>query len=782
MSAPGPFSIVSIGGGPAGLYFAILMKQAFPQARITVHERNQPDDTFGWGVVFSDETLGHFEEADPQSYQSICQDFARWTDIETWHAGQWVRSTGHGFCGLSRRRLLQIFHARCRELGVDLRFGSEVTRLQDAGPADLVLAADGLQSAIRKEFEPHFRPRIDWRHCRFSWLGTTLPLRAFTFIFLESEFGLFQVHAYPFERRPDGTGLSTFIVECQDEVWQRAGLDRADEAQTVAFCERLFAEHLRGHRLLPNKSIWRQFPTIRCESWHYRNVVLVGDAAHTAHFSIGSGTKLAMEDAIALARVFRERAASGHDPQSDVPGTLAAYEAARKLDTLKTQRAAQTSLEWFENSARYLKQPPLQFTFNLMTRSKRITWENLRQRDPALVAQVDAWFAADAAKMHGTPAPASAAPPPPMFAPFRLAGLTLPNRVVVSPMCQYSAVDGVPGDWHMVHLGSRAVGGAGLVISEMTNVTPDGRITLGCTGLWNDAQEAAWARIVRFVKEHSAARIGIQLAHAGRKGCTELPWIAADGKAARPGHPGGLPLRDGRAWSTLGPSARPFAPGGPPPRAMTRADMDAVREAFVAAARRADRAGFELLELHMAHGYLLSSFLTPLANRRDDEYGGSFERRMRYPLEVFSAVRAIWPRDKALAVRVSATDWLGEEGQTIEDTVVLARALRERGLDLLDVSSGGNAPESQPDYGRMFQVPFADRIRHEVGVPVMSVGAIQGADHVNTVVAAGRADLCALARPHLTDPYITLHAAAAYGHDLATWPAQYLAVKPPPKT
>ncbi len=744
--------IACLGGGPAGLYFAILMKKQLPSAEITVYERNQADDTFGWGVVFSDETLGKFEEADPESFALIRQSFAYWSDIETYFGDTCVRSTGHGFCGLARKRLLQIFHARCRELGVALKFQTELTDDAQLAGFDLILAADGINSIVRKKHAQHFQPSFDWRTARFCWLGTTKPLRAFTFIFRENEHGLFQIHAYPFEDQ-----LSTFIVETHEDTWKRAGLDQASEAQTIAYCEKLFADHLDGHRLLANRSIWRAFPTIRCERWHHENIVLVGDAVHTAHFSIGSGTKLAMEDSIALAAEFAARGTR------DVPAVLAAYEAARKLDVLKTQRAAQTSLEWFENSRRYLKQHPLAFTFNLMTRSKRITYDNLRKRDPELVRRVTEQYGAE----HGVRRSADGTMPPPMFAPLKLRELTLENRIVVSPMCQYSAHDGVPNDWHLVHLGSRAVGGAGLVIAEMTNVSAQGRISLGCTGIWNEEQSHAWKRVVDFVHASSRSKIGLQLGHAGRKASCNLPWEGDD------------PLRDSRAWTAIGPSAEPFDRGWPAPREMDRADMQRVLEEYVRATSLADAAGFDLVELHMAHGYLLSSFLSPLSNRRTDAYGGTLERRMRFPLEVFDAVRARWPARKPLFVRISATDWLDDQGgQTASESVELARQLKRHGCDLLDVSTAGNSPRSKPDYGRMYQVPFAERIRYEAEIPVMAVGAIQGADHANTVLAAGRADLCALARPHLFDPYLTLHAAAAYGHHELSWPKPYLAVQP----
>ena len=753
--------VACIGGGPAGLYFAILLKQARPEVEIVVTERNRPDDTFGWGVVFSDETLGGFETADPESFAAIRREFATWTDIDTYLETapgklECVRSKGHGFCGLSRKRLLQILHARARELGVVIEFEREVRDEREVGPADLVLACDGINSFVRTKHAAHFRPEIDWRRCKFAWFGTTRPLEAFTFVFRSSEHGLFQVHAYPFQRGSET--LSTWIVECHEDVWRRAGFERASEADTVRYFEDLFAPDLAGHRLLTNKSVWRTFPVIRCGTWVKERTVLLGDAAHTAHFSIGSGTKLAMDDAIELAAVVREAT------PRDVAAALARYEQRRMPEVARLQRAARTSMEWFENCARYVKQDPLTFTFNLISRSKRITYDNLRQRDPALVARVAANF--------GGPWPAKAGPRPvaPIFHPLTLRGLTLSNRIVVSPMCQYSAVDGTPSDWHLVHLGSRAVGGAGLVITEMTDVAPEGRITLGCAGLYSDAHEAAWKRIVDFVHAHSASKIGIQLAHAGRKGSCALPWE------------GDAPLRDARAWTTLGPSDLPFAPGWPAPRAMTRADMERVRDGFVRATQRAARAGFDLVELHAAHGYLLSSFLSPASNHRTDEFGGVLENRLRFPLEVFEAVRTAWPKERPLAVRVSASDWLpAGEGITIEETIEIARSLHRRGLDLIDVSSAGNTPASKVEYGRMYQVPFSEAIRHAVpGLPVMAVGGIQGADHANTILAAGRADLCALARAHLTDPYLTLHARAAYEQFEGAWPLPYLAVKPRP--
>ncbi len=739
-----------LGGGPAGLYTSILLKKSFPEAAIDVFERNKADDTFGWGVVFSDETLGHFESADPETYAEIRRAFVNWTDIETWIGGTWTRSTGHGFCGMSRKRLLEIFQRRARGLGVGLHFERDFSDSTSLPPSDLVVAADGIQSAVRTKHANWFGASIDWRKARFTWLGTTKPLKAFTFVFLETEWGVFQVHAYPFE-----AGLSTWIVECHEDTWRRAGLEHAAESDTVAFCEKLFAPFLDGHRLLSNRSIWRTFPTIRCERWVHGNTVLLGDAAHTAHFSIGSGTKLAMEDAIALVDACRAHGTS------DIPAMLAGYERGRRLDVLKLQRAAQTSLEWFENTERHVRQTPIEFTFNLMTRSKRITYGNLARRDPKLVADA----AADFATRNGVVNVNATAPPPPAFVGIDFRGMHLENRVVVSPMCMYSAIDGVPNDWHLVHLGSRAVGGAGLVFAEATNVSAEGRITPGCTGLWNETQAAAWRRIVEFVHGSTRAQIGIQIGHAGRKASCNLPWEGDD------------PLRDGRAWRTLGPSADPFAPTWHTPKAMDDADRTRVEGEFVRSVQLAEGAGFDVVELHMAHGYLLSSYLSPLSNTRTDEFGGSLVNRMRWPLRVFELARAAWPTNKPMFVRISATDWLEPRGWTIDDSVVFARELAARGCDLVDVSSAGNSPESRPVYGRMYQVPLAERIRADAGVRVMAVGGIQGVDHVNTVLAAGRADLCALARPHLTDPYLTLHGAAEAQVDVH-WPNPYLAVKP----
>lgn len=740
--------LVSIGAGPAGLYTCILLRKAFPDVECQVYERNKADDTFGWGVVFSDETLDNIEAADPESFAEIRSNFTYWDSIETFHGDDCVVSTGHGFCGLSRRKLLLILQNRARELGVQMEYETEIKNLERFADADVILAADGANSMVRSLHVDQFQPDIDWRKCKFAWFGTTKNLNAFTFVFKETEWGLFQVHAYPFE-----DGLSTWIVECHEDVWKRAGLDQLDEPASAAFCKEIFAAELGDDELLLNGSQWRTFPTVKNRKWSYRNIVLIGDAAHTAHFSIGSGTKLALEDAIALVDAFKTHGTT------EVPRVLSAYEDARRVDVIKTQKAAQTSLEWFENSARYMGQHPVLLKFNLMSRSKQITWDNLTLRDPALMERTRQAFA----EQVGAGPASDGKTPVPMFTPFRLREMELVNRVVVSPMCQYSAHEGTPNDWHLVHLGSRAVGGAGLLITEMTNVSADGRITPGCTGMYNEDHVQAWTRLVDFVHDSSRAKIGIQLAHAGRKGAVSHPWSGDD-----------EPLPIEAAWDTIGPSAEAFRADWKVPREMDDADMDRVLRAFVESARMADRAGFDLLELHMAHGYLLSSFLSPLSNHRKDSFGGSLANRMRYPLAVFEAVREVWPASKPMSVRISATDWLGERGLTGDDAVEIARALAERGCDLIDVSSAGNSPESEPEYGRMYQVPFAERIKYEVGVPVLAVGAIQGADHCNTILAAGRADLCALARPHLRNPSLTLHAAEDYEFEDQFWPGQYL--------
>lgn len=739
--------VACVGGGPAGLFFALLLKRQDSRHEVTVYERNRPDDTFGFGVVFSDATEEALASADPGTIEEMGRHCHRWDDIEIHYKGETLISSGHGFSGLSRRALLDLLAARARDAGVGLQYECEVDDPAELPGMDLVLACDGVNSRVREREREHFMPRVDIRPNRFVWLGTSRPFPAFTFYFKSDPHGLWRVHAYQYA--PD---RSTFIVEAREATWRAAGLEQASEADTIAFCERLFAEELQGHRLISNRSIWRSFPTIRNARWHHGNVVLAGDAAHTAHFSVGSGTKLAMEDAIALAAALHEH--------RDLPDALAAYEAARRPVVESLQRAAQASLQWFEDTERYMDLDPVQFAFALLTRSLRVTHDNLRLRDPKFVERVDRGFADRAAVQARVPAaPSTSASPPPMFTPFRLRDLLLPNRVVVSPMCQYSAIDGMPDDWHLVHLGSRAIGGAGLIFAEMTDVSPEARISPGCTGLWSEAHAGAWKRIAEFVHAQGHAKIAIQLGHAGRKASTRRSWEGDN-----------QPLEQG-AWPIEAPSSLPYFPHSPVPREMTRADMDRVREDFVRAVGHAQHAGFDLLEIHMAHGYLLASFISPLTNRRTDAYGGPLENRMRFPLEVFDAARAAWPAGKPMSARISAVDWM-PGGMQAEDAVEVARLLKAHGCDIVDVSAGQTVPDQQPVYGRLFQTPFADRIRHEVGIATMAVGNISSYTDVNTILAAGRADLCLLARAHLWDPYWTRHAAYALGYPLR-WPDPY---------
>ena len=751
-------NILCLGGGPAGLYFALLMKQQNPANVVTVMERNRPFDTFGWGVVLSDQTLANLQAADAPSAVLIGDAFNHWDDVEVFFKDRSVRSTGHGFCGIGRKKLLNILQDRCLALGVNLVFETDVQDDQAIAAqynADLVIACDGLNSRIRTRYADVYQPDIDTRQCRFVWLGTRKKFDAFTFAFEQTEHGWFAAHAYQY----DGD-MSTFIVETPEAVWQAHGLDKMEQAEAIAFCERLFAKQLSDENgmnsLISNathlrgSAIWIRFPRVICKKWVHTvavagkdvSVVLMGDAAHTAHFSIGSGTKLALEDAIDLANEF----ATGNSMTQVLEG----YEARRSVEVLKIQNAARNSTEWFENVQRYSGMEIEQFAYSLLTRSQRISHENLRLRDASWLGGYENWLARDEKDALGTP---------PMLLPFKVRDITLKNRVIVSPMATYSAVDGVVQDFHLVHLGARALGGAALVMVEMTSPTPEGRITPGCTGLWNDAQTRAFKRITDFVHSSSSAKIGLQLGHSGAKGSTQLGWEVTD-----------EPLVAGN-WPLLSASAVAYGEQNQTPKAMSRADMELLTQEFVTATHRAVDAGFDWLELHCAHGYLLASFLSPLTNVRTDAYGGSLENRCRYPLEVFTAIRAVWPAHLPMSVRLSAHDW-AEGGNTADDGVAMAKLFKAAGCDMIDVSSGQTTRAAKPVYGRMYQTPFADRIRNEVGIRTIAVGAITEADQVNSIIAAGRADLCAIARPHLADPAWTLHEAAKLQKQVA-WPQQY---------
>ena len=757
--------IVCIGGGPAGLYFALLMKRLDPAHDITVVERNRPYDTFGWGVVFSDATLDNMTQWDPETAAEVRQAFNHWDDIELHVKDEVIRSGGHGFVGIGRKKLLNILQARCEQLGVKLVFEADVASDEEFPDADLIIASDGINSRIRTRHEAVFKPDIVTRPNRYLWLGTHKLYDAFTFLFEKTEHGWFQAHIYKFD-----ANTSTLIVECPEHVWLAHGLDKADQAESIAFCERLFAKNLQGAALMTNArhlrgSAWLNFQRVKCEQWSLFNghshIVLMGDAVHTAHFAIGSGTKLAIEDAIELTRQFKELG----DTAEQIPAVLARYQALRHIDVLRLQNAAWNAMEWFEVCGeRYCDQlPPPQFMYSMLTRSQRISHENLRLRDAGWLGGYERWFAEQA----GVAVAPGRAAPPPMFTPYTVRSVTLKNRVVVSPMAQYSCVDGLPADYHLMHLGARAMGGAGMVFAEMTCVSPDARITPGCPGLWNTPQRNGWKRIVDHVHTWSDAKIALQIGHAGAKGSTRVAWEGID-----------QPVREADGgWPLISASPQQYLDGVSDwSRAMTREDMDRVRDDFVRSTGWAAEAGFDWLELHCAHGYLLSSFISPLTNRREDDYGGSLENRLRYPLEVFRAVRAAWPADRPMSVRISAHDWV-EGGITPDDAVQIARAFKAAGADMIDCSSGQVSKQEKPVYGRMFQTPFSDRVRNEAGIATIAVGAISEADHVNSIIAAGRADLCVVARPHLANPAWTLTEAARIGYLDVAWPRQYTSGK-----
>ncbi|WP_169543668.1 bifunctional salicylyl-CoA 5-hydroxylase/oxidoreductase [Sneathiella aquimaris] len=741
--------IACLGGGPSGLYFAISMKLRDPSHDITVIERNRPDDTFGWGVVLSDETLVNLQENDPVSAEEIRKHFAYWDDIAVVHKGERTVSSGHGFCGIGRKQFLILLQARAQELGIKLQFEIEAEDVEHyMANFDLVIASDGLNSKARTRFEDVFKPDIDVRKCKFVWLGTHQKFDdAFTFIFEKTDKGWIWVHAYQFDE-----DTATFIVECSEETYDNFGFADLSQQESIALCEKIFAKHLGGHKLMTNAghirgSAWINFPRVLCQRWSHENLVLMGDAAASAHFSIGSGSKLAVESAIALADYLHS--------EPTLQAAFAKYEDDRRVEVLKLQSAARNSLEWFEEIERYLDLDPVQFNYSLLTRSQRISHENLRLRDPNWLEGAEHWFQQQAGADRNLPTRA------PMFAPYQLRDMHLKNRVVVSPMAQYKAVDGAPTDWHLIHYGERAKGGAGLVYVEMTCVSAEGRITPGCPGLYHDDHIGAWKRITDFVHAETDAKICVQLGHSGAKGSTQLGWEEMD-----------APLKEGN-WPLLSASNIPWSPNNQAPKSMTRNDMDMVRDQFVAAAKRAEAAGFDMLEIHAAHGYLLSSFITPLTNNRQDAYGGSLENRMRYPLEIFHAVREVWPHEKPISVRISANDWVEEQGVTPAEAVEMAALLKEAGVDICDVSAGQTSIKAEPVYGRMFQTPFSDRIRNEAHMATMAVGNIYEPDHVNSILLAGRADLVCLARPHLANPYWTLHAAAGLKDEMTRWPDPY---------
>ncbi len=742
--------IACIGGGPAGLYFAISMKLRQPDADITVYERNKADDTFGWGVVLSDDALDNLQINDTKSAETIRENFAYWDDIAVVHDGVRTVSGGHGFAGIGRMKMLMILQTRAQELGVNLQYETNIDSFDELKAThDLVVACDGINSAVRAKYAEHFKPNVDTRKCKFIWLGTHQKFDdAFTFIFEKTKHGWIWIHAYQFD-----ADTATVIVECSQETWDNFGFEQMSKDATIAKCEEIFAAHLDGHALMSNadhlrgSAVWMNFPRVLCEKWHHENVVLLGDASATAHFSIGSGSRLAFDSAIALANYI--------DSEPDMERAFERYQDERRLDVLRLQSAARNSLEWFEEVERYLDLDPVQFNYSLLTRSQRISHENLRLRDADWLKTAEKWFQDCAGVSDDAPVRA------PMFAPFKLRDMTLDNRIVVSPMAQYKAVDGCPTDWHLIHYGERAKGGAAMVYTEMTCVSPSGRITPGCPGLYAPEHEAAWSRLVGFCHAETTTKICCQIGHSGRKGSTRIGWEGMD-----------QPLEQDN-WELISASPIAWSDANDTPRAMTRDDMDEVRDQFVAAAKMADRAGFDMIELHAAHGYLISSFISPVSNRRDDEYGGDLDNRMRYPLEVFSAMRAVWPSGKPMSVRISANDWVGEDGITPTEAVEIAKLFEQAGADIIDVSAGQTSIEADPVYGRMFQTPFSDQIRNDAGIKTMAVGNIYEPDHANSILMAGRADLVAIGRPHLADPYWTLHAGADIGDRNARWPQPY---------
>jgi anthraniloyl-CoA monooxygenase len=708
--------VVILGGGPAGLYFGLLMKQADPRHEITLMERNAPDATYGWGVVFSEETLGALRDADRETYDEIQDTFAKWNAIDIVYRGETIRSRGHAFSAISRVKLLGILQRRCAGMGVELRFLAEFGDPADLPEADLVVGADGVNSVTRMKHAAILRPTLHTHATRFVWFGTERVFKAFTFIFRENEHGLFQVHAYPFD-----ANTSTFIVECPEATWRRAGLDQATEEESISYCEKLFAGDLAGHSLMSNRSLWVNFVTVKNQAWHDGRIVLMGDAAHTAHFTIGSGTKLAMEDSVALADALRRH--------GDLEAALTEYEMERQPVIERFQQAALESSLYFENVGRYARFEPIQFAFNLLTRSGRITHLELEKRDPEFVARVDREFGGDPIDEDTDRLIA----PAPMFTPRRLGDAVLPNRVALSPVGEDESVEGIPGAMLADRLAAVARSGAGMILTEVVAVSAHGRITIGSPGLYDDGQLAAWREIVEAMHGESSVLVGVRIGHAGARGATRGRRRGLD-----------RPLQEGE-WPLLAPSAVRYTAISQTPHPMTLDKMREVREDFVSSTRRAAEAGFDLLEVDMGHGYLLGSFLSPLTNRRSDDYGGHLQDRMRYPIEVLDAVRAAWPSERPLAVRLNISDWV-PNGLQVDEAIVVARDLRDHGCDLIEVVAGQTVEHDRPQYGRFFLIPFSDRVRNEADIATVVGGGITTRDEVNTVLAAGRADLCILDR------------------------------------
>lgn len=716
--------ITVIGGGPGGLYFSILTKKAMPHCQIDVYERNKPDDSFGFGVVFSDETLGEFLKRDMQSYELIRSEFAYWDDIIVARDGEEVSIAGNGFCGCSRKTLLKLLHQRCEEEGVNLHFEKEIPDESFFVDSDIILASDGIVSNIRTKYEKEFGTKIEMKKNRFVWLGSTKPLDAFTYYFRNTEHGLIVAHSYQYQE-----GMSTWIFECSEETWQKHGFEVTNEEDTIAKMQTIFAQELDGHPLISNKSHWRQFPHVTNENWYHKNIVLIGDAKATAHYSIGSGTKLAMDSAIGLSDAIIAN-------PTDVQAAFQQYDKSRRNTVEMIQHAALVSLDWFENMNRHNQHPFYQFAFGCMTRAKKVTFENLRLRDKSFTDKVLKEFN-DNCQTELVETPAA-------FTPFQLRNLQLQNRIVMSPMGQYSAENGLVNDWHFQHYTSRAVGGLGLILTEMTAVSENGRITEGCAGIYTENQLTEWKRINDFIHNYTQTKIGIQLGHSGRKGATKKPWEDSF---------------TGTSWELLSASAIPFNENSNRPKEMTLEDMNLVTAQFVQATKNADAANFDMIELQAHHGFLLASFLSPLTNTRNDEFGGNIENRLKFPLRVFTEMRNAFPKEKPMSVRISASDWV-QNGISEQDIITIATAFKNVGADIINVSTGNTVAGQKPQTGRMWQTPFSDAVRNTVHIPTITTGYIQDIDQINTIILNGRADLVALGRPLLLDANFVRNAQA----------------------